>query len=280
MSFDFFRKVVDEANEISSQLNFSFFGEPMMHPEFLKFMDYLKQRNPQLEVVMNTNLSYATKEIFQKLIEIDLTELRISIDAATQEMYDVVRAGQSCVDLGGAPAHNDRFKTICAKTDYWFKLPDHRPTRHVFTVSEANLSELESYVKHWLPLLGENDTILCKNVLTYGGKMWDGLVCQNSCNVWESDTLTVDWTGRVSPCNLDVNMEMTIGSVVDESLSSIHKSKRRRKMERLSKTKRIVACKNCIDGNNWSRNFFFRKGDRWTEECLKVYEDLDHRNDR
>lgn len=273
MTFDLFCSVVEQANEISRGINFSFFGEPTLHPEFLRFMDYLKHRDPSLTVVMNTNLSLVTRKIFQKLIEIELTELRLSIDAGTPQTYESIRPGAYYVDLDGTPKTGSRFETICHKAEYWFSLPDHRPTKHVFTVDSKNLSEIAIFVKKWLPFLGEDDLILTKSVLTYGGKMTDKLIRANPCNVWDINMLTVDWTGRVSPCNLDVNMDLTIGFVQESSLLELYRSERYYQVERLSKTRKIIPCKTCVDGNNWSRNIVFHKGDEWRDEFYRVYQD-------
>lgn len=271
MDFDLFCRVVDEAGKIAREINFSFFGEPMMHPEFLRFMDYLAGRRAGCRIVMNTNLSYATRGHFEKLIDIGLAELRLSIDAATSEVYDLVRPGKYFVDLDGSRGTRDRFETICEKAEYWFSLPTHRPTRHVFTVSSKNRSEIEGYVRRWLPLLGDHDVILTKNVLTYGGKIDDTLIHAHPCNVWDNRMLTVDWTGRVSPCNLDTNMDLTIGSVRDSGLLDLHHSREREQMEARSKARAITPCRTCVDANNWSRNFIFRKGDNWKPECCEAY---------
>ena len=72
MEYDLYKKLIDFASKHAALINFSFFGEPMLHPEFLRFMDYLKNRPSTLSVVMNTNLTLATKEVFENLIEIKL----------------------------------------------------------------------------------------------------------------------------------------------------------------------------------------------------------------
>jgi radical SAM protein with 4Fe4S-binding SPASM domain len=277
MEYDLFRRVIDEANEIAAEVNFSYFGEPMMHPEFLKYMDYLKQRNPKLGVVMNTNLSYATRDIFAKLIEIGLTNLRLSIDAATAATYDLVRPGQHYIDLEGTTRSGDRFETICRKVEYWFSLPDHRPTRHVFTVNSRNVHEGKPYVERWLPYLGREDIILTKNVLTYGGKMTDALIRSNPCNVWNLNMLTVGWNGRVTPCNLDTNMELTIGRIQEHSLLKLFKGAQYERIEALSKSRSIIPCNTCVDANNWTKNIIFHQGDSWNDAPYRIYEDNDDR---
>ncbi len=271
MDFGLYRRVIDQVNELGAEVNFSFFGEPTSHPEFLKFMDYLKGRNPEVRVVMNTNLSYATREIFAKLIEIGLGDLRLSIDAATAGTYDMVRPGRFYVGLDGAERHGGRFETICAKAEYWFSLPAHTPTRHVYTVSSKNRHETGAFVRRWLPLLGEKDIILTKSVLTYGGKMSDSEISPNPCNAWDINMLTVDWQGNVSPCNLDVNMELAIGSVKEKTLLELKDGSRYRELKRLSLEKKITPCDRCVDGNNWTKNAVYRKGDEWTEAKQNLY---------
>lgn len=270
MPFDLFRRITAEAGKIAREINFSFFGEPMMHPRVLEFMGTLKDREPELRVVMNTNLSLATKEIFEKLIEIKMDELRLSIDAASSRMYETVRPGGHCLDLDGKTGQGDRFDVICKKAEYWFSIPAHVPTRHVFTVSSRNAKEMNAFADRWLPLLGDRDAILFKNVLSYGGKIADEMLVPHPCNVWDLKSLTVDWKGRVSPCNLDTNMDLTIGSITGSSLMELFQSEKMRQIRALSIEKKILPCQNCIDANNWSRNIRLRKGETLTE--LKVSE--------
>ena len=263
MALDLFRNIVMQASEIALEVNFSFFGEPMMHPEFIKFMDYLKDRTPELRVVMNTNFSLATTEIIGKLIEIRLDELRVSLDAASSSIYSQVRPGSNCLDLSGKPTDGDRFNLICQKLNHWFSLPKHCPTRHVFTVNSLNVREMKAFASRWLPLLGSNDEILFKSVLSYGGKIYDERIYPNRCDVWNLNTLTVDWAGNVSPCNLDTNMDLKIGSVQENSLKELFYSKKMQEVKKMSQQKKHTACKKCIDANNWSRNFILRRGEKW-----------------
>ena len=77
MPFDLFKRVIENADKYCEEINFSFFGEPTIHPDFLAFLTYARKASPGLRMVLNTNLSYATKELFQKCIDVNLTELRL-----------------------------------------------------------------------------------------------------------------------------------------------------------------------------------------------------------
>lgn len=269
MDFYLYKKIIDDSNKVAESVNFSFFGEPLMHPKFLELMDYLKER--KMRVVMNTNLSLATKETFQKFIDINLDNLRLSIDAISPETYDIVRPATYFLDLDGNKKETDRFKTICQKAEYWFSLTDHTPTRHVFTVNSVNKKEINQFVKRWYPLLSTKDHVLIKNVLTYGGKIKDSIIKPNPCNAWGINMITVDWQGNVSPCNLDTHMELIIGSAKDNSLLELFQNEKYRKFEQLSKAKKISPCKECIDSNNWTKNINISKGDKIEDDYSRLF---------
>lgn len=254
MPIDLFRKVLKESFKASRFINFSFFGEPLLHPEFMGFMDIIKDRPAGFKVVMNSNLSLATKKIFDKFIEIDLDTLKISIDAATNGTYDLVRPSSSCFSLDGTKSRTKRLDIIDEKVVYWFGISNHVPTKHVLPVSSLNIHEVLSYVDKWKPLLSSRDEILIKNVLTYGGKNSDPLVSKCSCNVWDQGVLTVDWQGNVSPCNLDTNMDLIVGNVGEQSFLDICSGNKFNSLMEMSKSKSIYPCNKCVDANNWSKN--------------------------
>ncbi len=251
MAFDLFRNIVDQAFECAEEINFSYFGEPMMHPDFVPMMNYLKNRPPGLRVVMNTNLSYASAEVFQTLIDIELDDLRISLDAADGKTYEVVRPGRYFVDLDGTSKKGDRYDTIVGKAAYWHSLEGHSPTRHVYTVSSLNEHHILPYAELWQPHLGVRDVILFKNVLTYGGKMGDPLIKVGPCNNWRWRSLTIDWSGRISACHLDTNMELEVAHTKDISLKDVFESSAYQAVKKASLERTITPCDTCVDSNYW-----------------------------
>jgi len=271
MSLDMFTDIVTQAEKIAQGINLSFFGEPMLHPEFSRFINCLKKRSSGLKVFLNTNLSLATRDIFNQLIEINLDELRLSIDAASSQTYEIVRPGGNGLNLDGDPNLEDRFDMICEKALYWFSLPNHRPTRHVFTVNSKNRHDIKPFAETWLPRLSEKDHILFKRILSYGGKISDDMISPNLCNAWDLHSLTVDWHGQVSPCNLDTNMDLAIGSIGSATLLELFTSKKKSHVEHLSRKKQIRLCQECIDANNWLSSLLMGKGDPFMEESLEIF---------
>jgi len=84
MSESLFIKAVDESLKVSNEINFSFFGEQTLHPYFMKFFGYLKDRPRRFRVVLNTNMSLVTNDHFDLFVDMELSDLRVGIDAATE----------------------------------------------------------------------------------------------------------------------------------------------------------------------------------------------------
>jgi radical SAM protein with 4Fe4S-binding SPASM domain len=106
------------------------------------------------------------------------------------------------------------------------------------------------------PMLSNRDAILIKRILAYGGKVDDScLEPVNNCNIWDFRYLMISWNGDVSPCNLDVNMDLRLGNVYESSIHDLYTGDVAKKLrEKTGCGKSLVPCEKCFDGNNWSFN--------------------------
>ncbi len=273
MDFDLFCKTVDQAWKISNTINLSFFGEQTMHPDFLQCLEYLRRRPPGKNVVIFSNFLSVTREMIDSIIQTRPQRVHISINAATSEVYDKIRSGPSCVDLDGNPYTTNRFEVLCEKVEYWFSLRNHPSTRHEYTVASYSIQEVKAFVQKWLPLLGPNDEILTKCVLSYGGIMLnEPFLTPARCRMWESHNyLVVDWQGNVSPCFLDTGMKLTIGSIVNNSLRSINASAARENIMKQSIAKTIKPCDTCMDASHNIKSRTYRRGGEWNDNHVLSY---------
>lgn len=275
MPYDRFLQIVEQAWTITDVVNFSFFGEPMLHPEFERVLDYFKgMLGKHRKLVLFSNFTLATESVMHKLIEIGLTRLRVSLDAATSETFQRIRAGSRVKNLDGSWHDGDRFAKTCEKVEHWFRMKGHAATRHEFVVSSRNAHEVEPFVRRWLPLLSKQDTILTKSILSYGGTMLnDPFLNRAPCRLWSKENyLVVDWRGLVSPCNLDTNMDLVIGDANVDSLASIYHGRRRAEVRDGSCARTLKPCDTCLDGNNRNRDFLYRAGSSWNPKTLGVYQ--------
>jgi MoaA/NifB/PqqE/SkfB family radical SAM enzyme len=199
MSVDLFKEIIDISHPLTAEVNFSFFGEPLLHPYFKECMEYVCQF--PLKVTLNTNMTLADDGIRALLCELGVDEVRVGIDGSNRRMYGIMRDGRY-------------FRAVEENLWYWLARK-HPPTRLVYTVAQINKDDQGAFVDKWRPLLGSRDHILVKSMLSYGGKMQDSEIIEHPCVEIQRKNLVVSWDGRVSPCHLDTDMELVIGKYTD-----------------------------------------------------------------
>lgn len=265
MDFDLFTKTVDQAWNLSSTINLSFFGEPTLHPQFTECLKYLQKRPSGKDVVIFSNFLPITEEIMVEMIKTNPKRVHISINAATTNTYNTIRSGQHCVDMDGnifTGTSVDRFRILCEKITSWFYF-SHPPTRHEFVITPYTMIDAVLFARTWLPLLRGKDDILFKRILSYGGKIDDPFLVKAPCNMWNlGGFLVISWDGRVSPCFLDNDMMLEIGSINIQSLRDIYFGEKRKMMRELSIGKKISPCRECHDASHAINTIIYRQGDK------------------
>lgn len=261
MRDEVFERALGEAQRVADTVEFGFFGEQTLHPRYADWIRRLRARSFKVE--LNTNVSFVTEDMMDAWVEAGVDMVRLSLDAVTPEVFDRARPGQVRDLDGNVVPHEHRLDAIHEKVERWLARADHRPTRIVFVKSSHNTDlpwdEKQRFIDFWTPRLGDDDYVLMKQVLSYGGKTEDrGVEAVGNCNVWDMRFLMVDWQGNLSPCNLDTNMDLKIGNVMDGSIEAQYHGALADRLRRLTGCGgAITPCKTCKDGNNWGRNEVF-----------------------
>jgi len=87
------KSVVDEgADHNLYGLNFNIRGEPLLHPEIDKMVEYAKKKG-LIDVYFNTNAVRLDEEMSKRLIDSGLDRLSISFEGYTKEVYEKYRVG-------------------------------------------------------------------------------------------------------------------------------------------------------------------------------------------
>lgn len=92
MSFEDYKKIIDEVGDRVMSINLNHVNEPLIRKDLPDFVAYAVSKGI-MEVMFNTNGMLLTEEMSRRLIEAGLTKLSVSIDAITQETYDKIRVG-------------------------------------------------------------------------------------------------------------------------------------------------------------------------------------------
>ena len=253
-----FERAVSECERTASRVELGFFGEQTLHKRYINFIQALKDRSFITE--LNTNVSFVTEEMMRAWIDSKINLVRLSLDAIHSDVFNRARPGQVRDLRGNVVPKLKRMQAVNEKVHLWLSLPEHSPTRLVFVKSSCNPGEKEAFIDYWRPYLGRNDHILMKQVLSYGGKINDPMVEPvNQCNVWEMRYLMIDWQGNLSPCNLDTNMDLSLGNIMHDSIDAIYNGPAAGRLRKQTGCLRdITPCRTCKDGNNWSRNEVYK----------------------
>jgi MoaA/NifB/PqqE/SkfB family radical SAM enzyme len=98
MTFESYQKVLAQ---FPSLLNLSLngFGEALMHPRLFEIVSYTKRQRPWLKVGIYSNGTLIDEDKAARLVDCGLTEVNVSVDAATAETYKRVRRGGRISDV-------------------------------------------------------------------------------------------------------------------------------------------------------------------------------------
>lgn len=70
-------------------------GEPFMHPDILKIIEYIKNKDKDIEIDINTNFSLVDKKIAERLLELNVDSFTVSLWAGTPGYYCLVHPNQN-----------------------------------------------------------------------------------------------------------------------------------------------------------------------------------------
>ena len=132
-------KILDKIKPLlnySEEVTLFGWGEPTIHPEFSKIMDYLGQFSHVRKYILTngTNLGFIKQMIKKGYIDI----LAISLDGATSETNDFIRKGSDFEYIV------ENLKEIVALKDEGYKIPF---MNFVFVMMNRNIHELPKVVE-------------------------------------------------------------------------------------------------------------------------------------
>jgi MoaA/NifB/PqqE/SkfB family radical SAM enzyme len=133
MSWDTFRNIVDQLPEIERAVLHGI-GEPMLNKELPRFVAHLKEKGSQ--VLFNTNGILLDQQHGDALVEAGLDELRVSIDAATPDLYARLRG------VDKLPTVIENMKAFVARHG-----TEHPKVSLWFVGLQANLTQMPDFVR-------------------------------------------------------------------------------------------------------------------------------------
>lgn len=184
-------------------------GESFMHPEFLDLLKFTRQ-TLGLSVAFNTNGTRLTPEISSYLIDMKIDEIGFSVDALHPETFHAITGG----DL--LPVEDALMTLVSLKK----KRNAGKPLVRVLLVAQqANLNEVDAYVRRWLPIV---DEVVIQARRVKAGRMLEmpRTEPRKPCRHL-FDTAFIQWDGEMVVCCEDWESRTSVGNVFHHPLRDL-----------------------------------------------------------
>jgi radical SAM protein with 4Fe4S-binding SPASM domain len=247
MTMALFRKIIDGVadSEISlgkGKIGLGLFGEPLMDPHIVDRVRYVRQRLPEVKILLNTNAGPFNERRHAELTGL-VHKFSVHVEALSPEIYaELMRPLRS--------------EVVFPKIERLIALAPRRVNIAV-PLSKRNAGEFSALREYWLQRGAANVLDL-----SLGNRTTDSLDYYNqslaptptACSVAVGHDLVIDWDGTVLACCQDFMKREPLGNLNDFPVSKILESAlRKRFLETLKQGcwNSLQSCRNCKMDSNY-----------------------------
>ena len=234
MDFKLFARIIDEGTQrYLCGLKLSYRGEPLLHPRLSDMVSYAKKKGV-LDVYFNTNGMLLTDIKARALIEAGLDRISISIEGVDAKTFEKERVGA-------------RFDVIKKNLDRLLSLRERSrsefPKIRIQTVRLPGI-DLEEYARYWSAYSDETAAIDYKEA-----KQRDNAIVARdwACpQLWQR--MTIEWDGRIMPCNNDDYRLLSPGNVFKMSVADCWNAplvRNARELHKKGRSHELDSCNGC-----------------------------------
>jgi len=246
MDFNLFIKIVDEAaKEGCMGIRIIRFGEPLLHPEIIDMIKYVKKAGLKAHITTNGLLLDSNKA--GELLSAGLDSIIFSFQGTDRSEYQKMRSNDSYEIL-----ENNIKNLVKMRNDAKAKLHI-QVTTTVLDESEEQIKKFNEKwerivdrVDHWYTsLLRLENTNVSKEL--FKRQRIKERMHRGRCNEVLTK-MSIDWDGRVTACCGDFNCELYVGDAKKESLKQIWNGERYKKLRELlekGEREKVPFCKLC-----------------------------------
>jgi len=212
-----------------------------------------------LDVIFSTNATLLNEDMSKFLIEAGVTRVVVSLDAAKDETYKIIRSKDELKKV-----ENNVIKLAELKKKYNTKLP---VIRLSFVVQKENINEIKLFKEKWenivdyIDLQEEIDFDPVKKIETWDveknfevGKE----IMKNANCSYPFNSLNLYADGEIRPCCNFYGLGLPLGNIKDTTLEEVWKGEKINKIrEGLLKKKPNRVCRECLSQR--SKNYNWQK---------------------
>jgi len=274
MSFETFKKIVDEAGRNCTEIQLSNFGENFLNKDIFKMIEYARQSGIRNVSTFSNFLPLSADDI-ENIVKSGLTEIVISIDGIKQEVYEKYRIGgdleivlnnvRKLVEIKKVRKSSIPFiKVQCILTrDTENDVKNIKSFLSRLGVNRVNFKSLFLYERDFNKVSNENIEKYNKFLpgredfrvyaINNGKLRWRFNPSRKRCIApWVSAEFT--WDGKVLPCCFDWHADYVMGDITKSHFSEIWNGVNFLEFRRSLLKKEVNLCKNCpeafFDFNN------------------------------
>lgn len=227
MSYNLFVYIVDKLPSYITDLTISGFGEAFLDPTLLDKIKYAKQKN--LAVHILTNGSLLTKEIIDRLAELQIADLRISLHAIDSAVHKTITGSDN--------------KTTLDALEY--AITTNIPIIITTDIIEENIPEIDA-IKAWANKVNLVEVWKPHNWADWG--TYRKPTCKKiTCGRPFNGPIQVQVDGTVNMCCFDYNGKLLLGDLTKQSFEEILSGKEISKIQKAHKSvdKTGLLCNSC-----------------------------------
>lgn len=235
MSFELFKKIIDEIKGKVPAIRLSHRGEPTLNPNFIKCIKYAKN-NGIGEVSSLTNCSNLTPEYFEKALLAGIDWFTISIDGM-YETYESIRKPLK---------FNETLEKIKKIKDIKEKYNSNKPVIKVQSIWPGIKDNYEEFYETFAPY---TDLIAFNPLIDYLGNDEDIYYIQNFACPQLYQRMIICADGSIHVCTNDEHSAYVAGNANENSIYEIWHNEKYQKIRELHKQengfKEFEMCKKC-----------------------------------
>lgn len=256
---DFFRRLVDELAPDLLYLIFYFQGEPYINPNFLEMVAHARSR--KIYTITSTNGHFLDDDNARRTVASGLDRLIISVDGATQDVYEQYRIGGQLDKVLEGAANVVRWKKqLRSSTPHIiFQFLVVRPNEHQIPdiyrmareigVNEVKLKTAQVYdYRQGNPLIPLQQRYARYRPTADGGYELKNKLLNHCWKLWHACVIT--WDGKVAPCCFDKDVAHPMGSLRDNTFREVWRGEAYRNFRQniFKGRDQIDICTNCTEG--------------------------------
>ncbi len=236
MSLDTFKILIDQAEGNVEFISLASRGEPLLCPDFIKMLDYTRDKFFNLKI--NTNASLLDEEMSHAILKSGVKTLVFSADAADSSLYSKLRVNGK---LDKIVKNIKNFQKI-KKKNY----SDSKIITRVSGVKVNDQQNLENMEKYWGDMV---DQVAFVEYLPWENVYESGYSkIQTPCSdLWRR--MFVWWDGKVNPCDIDYKSELSVGDIKNTNISKLWQSNEYNNLRKLHESKlrkNLSPCNKCV----------------------------------